>query len=67
MYSPNASQRKDVRLLDGTPASCAYEIDAEGFILLSLHNATGDITEISESDYDHIEAQCLAPPPTYFA
>lgn len=51
--------RADVTLLDGRPASCSYDVDDHGFILLGLHNAAGDITSISEEEYDNVEAQVL--------
>lgn len=49
----------NVRLTDGRPAICIYDIDNEGFILLGLHNASGEILEISEAEYDNVEAQAL--------
>lgn len=53
------NRRKAVTLLNGTSANCVYNIDDQGFILYTLNHCEGDILEISEAEYDNIEAQCL--------
>lgn len=58
---------KTVKLLNGTEANCVHDIDEQGFILYAIHGNEGDVTRITEDEYDNVERQCVhtAPSPIW--
>lgn len=54
------NRNKTVTLLNGKEANCVHDIDEQGFILFALHGCEGDVTVITEAEYDNVELQCRA-------
>lgn len=49
-------QQKEVELR-GQKWLASYQWDSQGMVLFSIHNAGGDLTQISEEEFDEIERQ----------